>query len=135
MYSVQNLMNTVNKRKLLKLYKFISIVIYYVKNPPQYLFFPLLYLVCFHFFNRSVTKCFVITNYLFSLSLSSFFNQNSLVLCYVCMLCLFLLIWHVYICWVKRINCNTTVSIMLFIRRIHILIFGVRNCLPLHEYI
>jgi len=31
--TVHNLMNTVNKRKLLKLCKFISIILYHVKNP------------------------------------------------------------------------------------------------------
>ena len=35
MYTVQNLMNTVNKRKLLKVCKFISIILYHVKNPPD----------------------------------------------------------------------------------------------------
>ena len=35
MYTVHNLMNTVNKRKLVKVYKFISIVLYHVKNPPD----------------------------------------------------------------------------------------------------
>jgi len=33
--TVQNMMNTVNKRKLLKLCKFISIILYHVKNPPD----------------------------------------------------------------------------------------------------
>ena len=35
MYTVQNLMNTVNKRKLLELCKFISIILYHVKYPPD----------------------------------------------------------------------------------------------------
>ena len=35
MYTVHHLMNTVNKRKLLKLCKFISIIVYHVKNPPD----------------------------------------------------------------------------------------------------
>ena len=35
MYTVHNLMNTVNKRKLLKVCKFISIILYHVKNPPD----------------------------------------------------------------------------------------------------
>ena len=35
MYTVQNLMNAVNKKKLLKLCKFISIILYHVKNPPD----------------------------------------------------------------------------------------------------
>ena len=35
MYTVQNFMNTVNKRKLVKLCKFISIIVYHVKNPPD----------------------------------------------------------------------------------------------------
>ena len=46
MYAVQNLMNTVNKRKLLQLCKFIITVLYHVKNRSDYLFSLLfLYLV------------------------------------------------------------------------------------------
>jgi len=72
-YYLQDLMNTVNKRKTIEIMQVYAIF-----------FFLFLYLVFFLFvffycFNRSVTQCFVITNYLFSLSLS-LFNQNNLAL-------------------------------------------------------
>jgi len=47
-YTVQNLMNTVNKKKLLKLCKFISIILYHVKNLPD--FFSFFSILFFSFF-------------------------------------------------------------------------------------
>jgi len=49
MYTVHNLMNIVDKSKLLKLCKFISIILYHVRNPPDPLFSFFMYLVLFSF--------------------------------------------------------------------------------------
>ena len=72
-------MNTVNKRKLLKVSKFKSINLYHVKNPHFF------FVSCFFpsFFNRSIAKYCVITNNIFPYNHSVTKQPGSIICLYV----------------------------------------------------